>query len=374
MPVGRSSFGSALHKQRIVFFGGCADAESKDDNLNSRFFNDIHAFDMSRCRFFSICLKKGGADGKKKRRRKAGKKKKAAAKADAPVENDETLSSSDSDNSSSDEDLGVDKFDDIQEDKFYYYNSNGILVEIDMDADDDSNEDEKGEQGEDGSDSTSDSANAHSEAKKSASNALEAEGKPTAMPLEKKVSSDASAGKVAPSAPAQENEPLATPPAQGSVAVSTNHEKENRSQTQEDDGDLDGGTVAESLKPRASAEETAALNTDRDSSVPRERFNSTLCVRGNTMYVFGGMWEDRDKRFTMDDLWALDLTKLQKWEQLCDLSEESQQWQGSDDDDDDDDEEEGDDEDGNKKDLMMMMMMMGGKMLRKVLRVNSTRT
>ena len=65
---------------------------------------------------------------------------------------------------------------------------------------------------------------------------------------------------------------------------------------------------------------------------------------GNELFVWGGMWEEKDRRFTLDDIWSLDLNKLEQWKERLPNSNIGMEWQGSDDEWDeveDDDEEEG---------------------------------
>ncbi len=46
---------------------------------------------------------------------------------------------------------------------------------------------------------------------------------------------------------------------------------------------------------------------EENSEWPLPRIRHALAVRGNIIYVFGGLLEVRDREYTLDDCWALDL-------------------------------------------------------------------
>ncbi|KAL4584824.1 hypothetical protein LXL04_009434 [Taraxacum kok-saghyz] len=84
---------------------------------------------------------------------------------------------------------------------------------------------------------------------------------------------------------------------------------------------------------------------------PCGRINASMVVGRDTLYVYGGMMEIRDQEITLDDLYALNLSKLDEWKCLIPASE-SEWVEASDDDDDDedDDDDDGEDEDEEKGD------------------------
>ena len=85
-----------------------------------------------------------------------------------------------------------------------------------------------------------------------------------------------------------------------------------------------------------------------------------MAVSGNTLFVYGGIVEvgfkDEVREVTLDDLWSLDLNKLQGWNMVSDTSVGPEAFKenprdpdsdmNSDDDDDDDDDNSGSDSDG----------------------------
>lgn len=46
---------------------------------------------------------------------------------------------------------------------------------------------------------------------------------------------------------------------------------------------------------------------------PRGRINSCIVVGKDTLYLYGGMMEIKDQEITLDDLYALNLSKLDEW-------------------------------------------------------------
>jgi len=59
---------------------------------------------------------------------------------------------------------------------------------------------------------------------------------------------------------------------------------------------------------------------------PRGRINAAAAVVGNTLWLFGGIVEIGDKEITLDDLWSLDLGKLQHWELVKEVSVPEQEF------------------------------------------------
>ena len=94
----------------------------------------------------------------------------------------------------------------------------------------------------------------------------------------------------------------------------------------------------EEAKAKAEAEAKAKAEAEAGRGMPRARFKATSCVCGNTMYVYGGMWEEKGgairERVALDDLWSIDLSKLVQWELLHEDSGRGADWKGGDDDED----------------------------------------
>ena len=91
-------------------------------------------------------------------------------------------------------------------------------------------------------------------------------------------------------------------------------------------------------------EEPEKLPKTVSFEMPHIRFNAALAVQDDVLYIFGGTFEKGDAEYTFDEMWSIDLDKLDGVTEIYrrDLPE----WQGSEDEDSDDDEE--DDENDNE--------------------------
>lgn len=77
---------------------------------------------------------------------------------------------------------------------------------------------------------------------------------------------------------------------------------------------------------------------------PHPRFNAQLTVQDDVLYIYGGTFEKGDREFTFDEMYAIDLGKVDGVKQV--FRREPENWLGSDDEDSDDEEgSEDDDED-----------------------------
>ncbi|KAI0996250.1 hypothetical protein K3495_g11929 [Podosphaera aphanis] len=61
---------------------------------------------------------------------------------------------------------------------------------------------------------------------------------------------------------------------------------------------------------------------------PHPRFNAQLAVKDDTLYIYGGTFEKGDREFTFDDMYAIDLGKLDGVKKI--FSREPENWLGSD--------------------------------------------
>ena len=117
-----------------------------------------------------------------------------------------------------------------------------------------------------------------------------------------------------------------------------------RSQDDDDEMELNTPTVEEeSDKP----EKPSIVRFE----MPHMRFNAQLTVQDDTLFIFGGTYEKGDREFTFNDMYSIDLVKLdgvkeifynepENWHLLNEEEESDDEM----DDDEDDDEEEGDEE------------------------------
>ena len=81
------------------------------------------------------------------------------------------------------------------------------------------------------------------------------------------------------------------------------------------------------------------------TAMPHPRFNAQLAVQDDVLYIFGGTYEHGDVEYTFDEMWAIDLGRLDGVQEV--YRRELDNWQGSDDDESDSqsEEEDSDDED-----------------------------
>lgn len=75
---------------------------------------------------------------------------------------------------------------------------------------------------------------------------------------------------------------------------------------------------------------------------PHPRFNAHLTVQEDTLYIFGGTFEKGDREYTFDEMWSIDLGKLDGVKEV--FKREIEDWQGSEDEEESDEEDEEEDE------------------------------
>ncbi|OAQ72155.1 kelch repeats protein [Pochonia chlamydosporia 170] len=82
---------------------------------------------------------------------------------------------------------------------------------------------------------------------------------------------------------------------------------------------------------------------------PHIRFNAQMAVQDDVLYIYGGTFEKGDREFTFDDLYAIDLSKLDGCKEIFNRPVED--WiESEDEDDDEDDEDEDEDEEDEDED------------------------
>ncbi|KAF4685477.1 kelch domain containing 4, partial [Perkinsus olseni] len=140
-PSKRSGMACAVYKNRCLVFGGVTDEDKPGLTLESRFYNDLHAFDMERKRWYVLDYKLGQKkpQEKKSRRNKEGKSSKANTSTFAASVSDPTESLS-----AEEEEDETAKF----EWQFEYVDENGQLVtmiipEEDRTSSEESDEDQR---------------------------------------------------------------------------------------------------------------------------------------------------------------------------------------------------------------------------------------
>lgn len=80
---------------------------------------------------------------------------------------------------------------------------------------------------------------------------------------------------------------------------------------------------------------------------PCGRINSCMVVGRDTLYIYGGMMEIKDREITLDDLYALNLSKLDEWK--CIIPATESEWvEASEDEDEEDDEDDSENDDNSE--------------------------
>lgn len=82
--------------------------------------------------------------------------------------------------------------------------------------------------------------------------------------------------------------------------------------------------------------------------LPHPRFNAQLAVQDDVLYIYGGTFEKGDREYTFDEMYAIDLGKLDGVREI--FRREPENWLGSDDEDSDEDDDESDYDDDDDED------------------------
>lgn len=104
--------------------------------------------------------------------------------------------------------------------------------------------------------------------------------------------------------------------------------------------------------------------------LPHVRFNAQLTVQGDCLYVYGGTFEKGDREFTFDDMYAIDLGKLNGVKQI--FRRETENWEGSDIEQSDLEEDEDDDIESKEEESDQEYIESNTKMLSKTNRPDTT--
>lgn len=106
--------------------------------------------------------------------------------------------------------------------------------------------------------------------------------------------------------------------------------------------DIDALDVAVARGDDGDDEETERIEKPVQWEMPHPRFNAQLTVQEDVLYIYGGTFEKDDREYTFDEMWAIDLGKLDGCKEI--FKREISDWHGSEDEDDSDEEDESSDE------------------------------
>lgn len=110
----------------------------------------------------------------------------------------------------------------------------------------------------------------------------------------------------------------------------------------------DGGpSIKSDGRPHESGAQLDLQNSISSEIVkPCGRINCSMVVGKDTLYIYGGMMEVKDEEITLDDLYCLNLSKLDEWK--CIIPASKSEWiEASEEEDEDEDEDDSEDEDCN---------------------------
>ncbi|KAI1834411.1 hypothetical protein DTO006G1_43 [Penicillium roqueforti] len=117
--------------------------------------------------------------------------------------------------------------------------------------------------------------------------------------------------------------------------------------------DNEDDNVMEASPPRPEEPVEPAKPSVVRFEMPHRRFNAQLAVQDDTLFIFGGTFEKGDREFTFDDMYSIDLVKLdgvkelfyrepENWNLLNEAEDSDEEMDDEDDDDDEDEDDEAD--------------------------------
>nr|CAB3259327.1 kelch domain-containing protein 4-like [Phallusia mammillata] len=96
-----------------------------------------------------------------------------------------------------------------------------------------------------------------------------------------------------------------------------------------------------------------ATNTDEDPTtsdsqpdkphtflLPCARMNANIVLKKNYLFVYGGVFEEKEKQVTLNDLWSIDVKKMDEWKQIVEADDTSKDWMEEEDEEDSDESDE----------------------------------
>ncbi|GAQ82566.1 hypothetical protein KFL_001150260 [Klebsormidium nitens] len=342
-PGPRAGFSLCVHKKRAVMFGGVVDAEDKEkDDLKSTFLNEMFIFQMDNKRWFPLELRKPKAP-------KGRTKSKPVAKVQAQKEVEE-------DDAESGDDFDAEK----------------VVEEMDEEVEEVVSSKAKKKKKKRGGLKSSAAGGSEAAAENSEEGQSLIEEMDRQFTGEAQVADDEDAhvadagegvGKIdLDDIVGEMDEEVERRVGPGGPKAGETDPPETEKDAPEDAGggeelsaDAILGELDEELEERFEAEEAKggaeeapsrskeqAEQSEDAPSVPCGRINASLVVSGNMLLLYGGIMEAGDKEITLDDLWTLDLAKLDGWTQLIEATETD--WVEVEDEEESDDDEEEEEE------------------------------
>ncbi|KAI9168476.1 Kelch repeat-containing protein 3 [Blastocladiella emersonii ATCC 22665] len=343
-PGPRAGATMTVWKDRAILFGGVQDVEISDELMESTCFNDMYAYQMESNKWYSMTLRSKKQPKQKKKDRSAKPAHLGAAGgADSDREDEPSNNGGSDDDESGDEGRSRRRRrrnrNKEQQEQVQGENAVGFGEMEDFDNYDWSGWGSEFE--DDDKDAPKKSSIKGEKAKKAKAEAEAAAAAAAAAATAQAEGDDASSrpetpASDSPAADASESA-AATPEKKAKGGKSSKKKKKVPSFGDDDEDDAAPATATAEPSPAAKpAEDDAALN------IPRPRFNTMLGVARNALYLYGGIIDVKGNEHTLEDLWTLNLDKLDEWR--CLVQSDLGQWAGSDDEDDDDDSDDDDEE------------------------------
>ncbi|KAG0372311.1 hypothetical protein BGX24_000425 [Mortierella sp. AD032] len=309
-PSARSGCAMAPYKNRAVLFGGVYDDDVNEETLESTFFNELYTYQIDTGRWFPMNLKRPKTAKKKK-----SKKIKQGAQGGSGAGGQ--------DGEDGDGKREKMKWEESSDDEFDY----GDFEESDN---------------EDGNSGTAAVATVASDGSDEQPGSP-ADDSATGTPVEGEVKEEETEASI--------KEALAA----AALAAAGILPKAAAPATPEPEADADKKKGKSGRIRGYIANNNYDYEDDEDEPLmPCPRYNTMLAVQKSTLFIFGGILEVKDREYTLDDFFSLNLDKMNEYICLRASEFESQLWlgeesdddeEGDDDEDDDEDEDEDDDED-----------------------------
>ncbi|KAI1319979.1 hypothetical protein EDD11_002310 [Mortierella claussenii] len=344
-PTPRSGCAMAPYKNRAVLFGGVYDDDVNEETLESTFYNELYTYQIDSGRWFPMNLKKAKT-AKKKKSKKGNKQDRSGAGRSGAGDDDE-------EGSGKREKM---KWEESTDDEFDY----GDFEDTDNEAETAPDTAEGSAAGIDipeksisGTTTPQEQHPSEGDKDKNVLKEADSEADSKAVTKEAVAAAALAAAGILPK-PVQSIEPVVN-----NTAVASKKSKS-------------GG------KYSGRSGEATNIDDDMDEEeeplMPCPRYNPMLAVQKSTLFIFGGILEVKDREYTLDDFFSLNLDKMTEYICLRESEFESQLWLGeesdddedeedeegeSDEDDDDDDEEDEDEEEEDKVDEEAAKEMLG---------------
>ncbi|TIB37986.1 hypothetical protein E3P86_01935 [Wallemia ichthyophaga] len=122
--------------------------------------------------------------------------------------------------------------------------------------------------------------------------------------------------------------------------------KAAKATAQDDSDNHPDGSESEDEEGTGANIDTDADTDDPQKTTPMPRYNAMLAILRNTLYIFGGIFEQGTQEFTLDDMHSLALDKLDRFKCIQECHVVGIEDEQDDDDDEDDEDDEGSENEG----------------------------